>query len=99
MRVISKKTLREFYENPDFKDSRTALEAWHYEVLKSDWNNPNGIKAKYKSASVVGNNKVVFNICGNKYRLIVKINYFAKIVFIKFIGTHKQYDKIKVEEL
>ena len=63
------------------------------------WSSPNDIKIQYKSASVVGGNKIVFNICGNKYRLIVKINYIAKIVFIKFIGTHKQYDKIKVEDL
>ena len=93
MRIVSKKTLRDFYEQPNYADSKFALEAWHYEVLKRDWNNPNEIKAQYKNASVVGDNKVVFNICGNKYRLIVKINYIAKIVFIKFIGTHKQYDK------
>ena len=99
MRIISKKTLRDFYEQPNYADSKSALESWHYEVLKRDWNNPNEIKAQYKSASVVGDNKVVFNICGNKYRLIVKINYVTKIVFIKFIGTHKQYDKIKVEDL
>ena len=78
--------------------------AFLYLLLKKnqkflDWNNPNEIKAQYKSASIVGDNKVVFNIYGNKYRLIVKINYIAKIVFIKFIGTHKQYDKIKVEDL
>jgi len=99
MRVISKKTLREFYENPNFQDSEGAIEAWHSEVIKANWSNPNEIKAQYKNASVIGDNKIVFNICGNKYRLIVKINYPAKIVFIKFIGTHKQYDKIKVEDL
>ena len=99
MRIISKKTLRDFYEQPDYADSKAALDSWHYEVLKIQWDNPNEIKTQYKSASIVGDNKVVFNICGNKYRLIVKINYIAKIVFIKFIGTHKQYDKIKVEDL
>ena len=99
MRIIAKKTLRAFYEQPNYKDSKSALEAWHYEVSKADWSNPNEIKMQYKSASIVGDNKVVFNICGNKYRLIVKINYFAKIVYIKFIDTHKQYDKIKAEEL
>jgi mRNA interferase HigB len=99
MRVISKRTLREFYENPNYKDSKGTIEAWHSEVIKANWSSPNEIKAQYKSASVVGDNKIVFNICGNKYRLIVKINYPAKIVFIKFIGTHKQYDKIKVEDL
>ncbi len=99
MRIIAKSTLRAFYEQPNYQDSKSALEAWHYEVSKAEWSNPNEIKSQYKSASIVGSNKVVFNICGNKYRLIVKINYLANIVFIKFIGTHKQYDKMKVEEL
>lgn len=99
MRIISKRTLKKFYEQPNFADSQSALESWYHEVLKYDWNNPNEIKEQYKSASIVGNNKVVFNICGNKYRLIVKINYSAGIVSVKFVGTHKQYDKIKVEEL
>ena len=99
MRIISKRTLKEFYEQSSYLDSKSALESWHHEVLRVVWNNPNEIKTQYKSASIVGDNKVVFNISGNKYRLIVKINYMAGIVFIKFIGTHKQYDKIKVEEL
>jgi mRNA interferase HigB len=91
--------LREFYKNPNYKDSKGAIEAWHSEAMRAKWSSPNEIKTQYKNASVVGDNKIVFNICGNKYRLIVKINYPAKIVFIKFIGTHKQYDKIKVEDL
>ncbi len=99
MRVIGKSTLRAFYEQPNHQDSKSSLEAWHYEVIKANWANPNEIKVQYKSASIVGDSKVVFNIYGNKYRLIVKINFFAEIVYIKFIGTHKQYDKIKVEEL
>jgi len=99
MRVIAKSTLRAFYDEPNYTDSKSALESWHHEAIKADWQNPNEIKAQYKSASIVGKNKVVFNICGNKYRLIVKINYFAGIIFIKFIGTHKQYDKIDIEEL
>ena len=99
MRVIAKSTLRAFYDEPNHSDSKSALESWHHEAIKADWQNPNEIKEQYKSASIVGKNKVVFNICGNKYRLIVKINYFAGIIFIKFIGTHKQYDKIDIEEL
>ena len=99
MRIISKKTLKDFYETPSYLDSKNALEAWHREVLKLDWDNPNEIKTMYASASIIGDEKVVFNIAGNKYRLIVKINYHAKIVFIKFIGTHKQYDKINVKDL
>mgnify|MGYP006137749619 CR=1 FL=1 len=99
MRIISKKTLKEFYEKNLYKDSKNSLEAWHQEVLKSDWNNPNEVKEQFTSASIVGNNRIVFNIHGNKYRLIVKINYFAKIIFIKFIGTHKQYDCINAMEI
>lgn len=99
MRIISKKTLKDFYEQSKYSDSKSALEAWHREVLKLDWSNPNEIKEMYRSASIIGDTKVVFNIAGNKYRLIATINYHAKIVFVKFIGTHKQYDKINIEEL
>jgi len=99
MRIISKKRLKDFYEQSKYRDSKNALESWHKEVLKLDWNNSNEIKKMYRNASVIGDTKVVFNIAGNKYRLIVTINYYAKIVFIKFIGTHKQYDKINIEEL
>ena len=99
MRIISKKTLKDFYEQSKYLDSKSSLEAWHKEVLKLDWENPNEIKDMYRSASIIGNEKVVFNIAGNKYRLIVTINYYAKIVFIKFIGTHKQYDKVNMEDL
>lgn len=98
MRVIAKKTLRDFYENKDFADSKNALEAWHKEVVKAVWKNTNDIKAKYRNASFVSD-KVVFNICGNKYRLIVKVDYKFGGVFIKFIGTHEQYDKINVKDL
>ena len=99
MRIISKKTLKDFYETPNYSDSKNALEAWHREVLKLDWNNPNEIKDMYANASMLGDEKVVFNIAGNKYRLIVKINYHAKIVFIKFVRTHKQYDKLNIKDL
>lgn len=99
MRVISKRTLKEFYEQELYKDSKSSLEAWHREIANAGWENPNQIKEHYKSASIVGNNRVVFNIHGNKYRLVVKVNYHASVVYIRFIGTHKQYDKINVEEI
>ena len=99
MRIIAKKTLKDFYEQSRYMDSKSALESWYKEVSKLDWSNPNEVKKMYRSASIVGDEKVVFNIAGNKYRLIVSINYYAKIVFVKFIGTHKQYDKINVEDL
>jgi len=99
MRIILKKHLKEFYENPLYFDSKNSLESWHKEVLKTNWKNPNEIKEQYKSASIVGNNRVVFNIHGNKYRLIIAINYPAQIVFIRFVGTHKQYDDIDAKEV
>ena len=99
MSVISKKTIKEFYEQTQYMDSKAALEAWHKEAIKADWKNPNQIKEQYCHASIVGNNRIVFNIHGNKYRLIVKINYDAQVVYIRFIGTHKQYDKINATEI
>ena len=99
MRIISKRVLKYFYEQREYKDSKSSIEAWHKEAIKSNWSNPNEIKEQYRSASIVGDNRVVFNICGNKYRLIIKINYYAKIIYIKFIGTHKEYDKIDVREI
>ena len=66
-------------------------------MLKADWSNPKELKAQFRNASVVKNNRVVFNIKGNSYRLVVRINFDHKIVFVRFIGTHKQYDLIDVE--
>lgn len=95
MRIISKKTLTEFIaNNPQCLDAKEALEAWHSEAKNAKWQTPADIKAQYRNASILKNNRVVFNIAGNKYRLIVSINFSAQIVFIKFIGTHKEYDKV-----
>ena len=98
MRVIAKRTLREFYEKSEFSDSKGALKAWYYEAARGEWRTPNDIKAQYRHASFVAD-KVVFNIAGNKYRLIVQINYAAGIVFVKFVGTHQEYDRLNVKEL
>ena len=99
MRIIFKKTIKDLYEQNLYQDSKESLESWYKEVIKADWKNPNDIKEQYRSASIVGNNRVVFNIHGNKYRLIVQINYFAQFVYIRFIATHKQYDKIDATEI
>ncbi len=99
MRVISRKTLKAFYENPVYKDSKTSLEIWFRDAIKADWSSPNDIKSKFKNASILKNNRVVFNIHGNKYRLIVKIHYNLKTVFIRFVGTHEQYDLINGEDI
>ena len=97
MRVLAKRTLRDFWElNPD---SKQQLLVWFREASKAEWNNPNEIKSQYTSASILKNSKVVFNICGNKYRLIVEINFARKWVFIRFIGTHSEYDKIDANNI
>jgi mRNA interferase HigB len=95
--VISKKTLVDYYNKR--KEIKSQLEAWYYETKNAEWKNPQEIKEKYGSASVIGGNRVVFNIKGNKYRLVTKINYKAKVVYIRFIGTHREYKKINVEKI
>jgi mRNA interferase HigB len=97
MHVIKRKTLVEFYQQPGHRDSKGALEAWYYEAKHAQWASPADIKALYRSSSILRNNRVVFNIAGNKYRLIVRINYDSKTVFVRFIGTHREYDKIDAE--
>ena len=92
MRVISVRTLKEFWQKPGNSDSEQALRAWYAEAKEAEWMGPNDIKALYHSASIIGNNRVVFNIKGNKYRLIVAIKYEFKIVCVRFVGTHKEYD-------
>jgi mRNA interferase HigB len=99
MRVIAKKTLRQFWEQKRYADAKGSLEAWHDEACAAIWKTPQDIKASYSSARFCGNNRVVFNIGGNKYRLVVEIQYTAGIVWVKFIGTHEQYDKINVETI
>lgn len=93
MNVISKKALIEGYE--EYADAKDSLEAWYHEVSKAEWNTPSNIKERYSSASFLKNNIVIFNIRGNKYRLVVKVAYKTKIVFIKWFGTHSKYDKKK----
>lgn len=97
MRVIAKKTLRQFWAHKRHVDAQGPLEAWHDEAVAAMWRTPQDIKDLYASASFCGNNRVVFNIGGNKYRLVVEVQYAAQIVWVKFVGTHAQYDKIDVE--
>ena len=97
MRIISRRTLRVFWEKPGRKDAEQPLKAWFQEAVKANWKKPSDIKDQYRNASFVGNDRVVFNIAGNKYRLVVAVHYKKKIIFIRFIGTHSEYDKINVE--
>jgi len=94
MRIVSKRTLRDFWEHPLYSDSKGQLEAWHDEVLKADWSTPQELKAQFGSASILQDSRVVFNIKGNDYRLIVKINYPYRMVYVRFVGTHEKYDQI-----
>lgn len=94
MRVIAKRALVQFWANPRYADSQASLEAWYQEVKDAVWTSPAEIKAQYGNASVLQAGRVIFNIGGNKYRLVVKINFPAQIVYVRFIGTHKQYDEI-----
>ena len=95
MRVISVRALREFWEK--HADTEQALRAWNQEAKAARWNKPNDIKQRYRSADVLPDNRVVFNIKGDRYRLVVKINYSVGLVFVRFVGTHAEYDKIDAE--
>jgi mRNA interferase HigB len=95
VRVISRKTIREFWEK--HSDAEQPLQTWYHDVKHSIWRSPADIKAVYRNASFLGHNRVVFNIKGNKYRLVVAVQYDFGIVFIRFIGTHKDYDAIDAE--
>lgn len=94
MRIVKEKTLTDYCKLSKYQQATESLRAWVYEVKFSDWGNANELKAKFRSASVISSKRVVFNIKGNDFRLIVDIEYNLKIVFIVWFGTHKEYDKI-----
>ena len=97
MRVIAKKILRDFWGT--YPDSEQQLKTWYKEASKAQWSSPNKIKNEYAKASILKSGRVVFNICGKKYRLIVDINYERQWVFIRFIGTHSEYDKVDADKI
>lgn len=100
MRVISKRTLKQFWEShSNFQDAKIWLQEWYAEAEASEWKTPDDIKQRYRSASFLGDNRVVFNVCGNNYRLIVKISYEYGIIYIRFIGTHTEYNKIDAKTI
>jgi mRNA interferase HigB len=92
MRIIARSTLREFWLK--YPNAEQPLKAWFEDASRSNWQNSSEIKQVYANASIIANNRVVFNIKGNTYRLVVHIRYDLGIIFIRFIGTHEQYDKI-----
>lgn len=96
MRVITIGALQGYWRRPGREDAEDALRAWHAEARKAAWKTPADIKAKYRSASFVADNRVVFNIAGNKHRLVVHVNYELGVMLVKFVGTHAEYDEIDV---
>ena len=100
MRVIAKRTLRQFWQSsPRYADAQGSIEAWHAEASKASWRTPQEVKAQFRSASILKGGRVVFNIAGNKYRLVVSVDYERQTCFVKFIGTHGQYDAIDAEKV
>jgi mRNA interferase HigB len=97
MRVLSRKSLRQFWDK--HPDAREPLQSWYADVKHANWKRPSHIKATYQTASFISNNRIVFNIKGNKYRIIVVVEYRFGMVFIRFIGTHQEYDRINAETI
>jgi mRNA interferase HigB len=97
VRIIAKSALKRFWDRDGRADAKGPLHSWYEEARKAGWRRPQDIKNQYAGASICGNNRVVFNIGGNKYRLVVEIQYQAQIVWVKFVGTHAEYDRIDVE--
>jgi mRNA interferase HigB len=97
LRVIARRTLREFWiRHPDCEQQ---LKSWYREAGKGEWRTSNEIKREYPSASVLGDNRMVFNIKGSNYRLVEKVNYHYRLMWIRFIGTHKEYDRIDARKI
>jgi mRNA interferase HigB len=97
MRVIARRTLKEYWVR--CPDTELELKAWFAEAEHAQWRTPAEVKAKYGSASILKGGRAVFNICGNKYRLVVWINYAFGVVYIRFVGTHKEYDAIDAQTI
>jgi mRNA interferase HigB len=96
-RIFSKSTLREFWET--YTDSEQYLKTWYDTAMNSDWKTPNDVKQTYANASILKNSRIVFNIKGNTYRLVVKFNFEKQWIFIRFIGTHAEYDEIDADNI
>lgn len=97
MRIIAVSTLRAFWKR--HRDAEQPLRAWYQEARAANWAKPHDVKNMYRNASVLGDNRIVFNIAGNRYRLIVKFNYAFGIGYIRFIGTNAEYNRIDAERI
>ncbi len=100
MRIIALSTLKAFWEDShSYSDAKEPTLAWYQHVSKADWVSPADVKRDFGTASILQDGRMVFNIAGNKYRLVVWINYPHRVVYIRFIGTHAQYDKIDAQTI
>ena len=98
MRVIALRTIKSFIESrPEYSDGREPTLAWYRQVLRADWESPAQLKREIHTASILKDGRVVFNVAGNKYRIVVWINFPYRVVYVRFIGTHSQYDKINAQ--
>jgi mRNA interferase HigB len=98
MRVIAKSTLSAFWqENPSCQDAKEPALAWYRHALKADWASPADVQTDFRHASILQGGRVVFNIAGNKYRLVVWFNFAYRVAYIRFFGTHTQYDRIDAQ--
>ena len=97
MRIVALKTLREFWTR--HPDAEHPLRAWHDEVSRAEWRSPADVKAQFGNASILKGRRVVFNIKGNDYRLVVAVAYKLQVVYVKFVGTHAQYDAIDAQTI
>lgn len=98
MRIIALKTLKDHWRKPGRQDSEQPLKAWHAVVSNADWAGPGDVRAQYRHASFVGE-RVIFNVAGNKYRIVAWINYPFRTVYVRFVGTHAEYDAVDVETI
>jgi len=94
VQIVARRTLRAFWER--HADAEQPLRAWYHDVRKADWRSPADVKRVYPNASIIGENRIVFNIGGNKYRLVVAVNYPYRMCYVRFVGTHQAYDRIDV---
>lgn len=94
MRIIAVSTLREFWSRPGRGDAEQPLRTWVHVVRAADWSKPTAVKEMFRSADILRNGRAIFNIGGNKYRLVVAIHYRGKRIYVRFIGTHDEYDRI-----
>jgi mRNA interferase HigB len=100
MLIIALSTLKAFWEEfPEHLDAKSPALAWYRHTLQADWASPTDIKRDFNSASILRDGRAVFNLAGNKYRLVVWINYAYRVVYIRFIGTHAQYDRIDAQTI